>query len=162
MTSSNALPQARLFRFSVPELDAALAIPIDQMVSVARLSFVTRVPCTPPSILGLGRWQDAPTVIIDLRLILDPDAQPDNGRNYADYHHVIIKIAFENQISLVGCPILAGGQMVSVPLSLPKAELPVWITSEAIHQAVLIEDTPVLLLDMMRLPALLAPLQLVV
>lgn len=156
MTSSNALPQARLFRFNVPGLDVALAIPVEQMVSVARLPFVTRIPCAPPSILGLGRWQLIPTIIIDLRLALDPAGQPDAGQDYADHLHVIIKIAFKNQINLVGCPILAGGQMLNVPLSVPKAALPAGIAPEAIHQAVLIGDAPVLLLDTMHLPALLS------
>jgi chemotaxis signal transduction protein len=159
MSFSNTLPLARLFRFSVPGLDAELAIPIEQMVGVARLPFVTRIPCTPPAILGMAQWQETPTVIIDLRLVLDPAAEPAAAQDYADYHHVIIKIIFENKVNLVGCPILAGGQMVSVPLSLPKAELPAGISAEVIHQAVLVGDIPILLLNTMRLPALLSPLQ---
>src|SRR5512139_4053661 len=113
MNSSNVLPQARLFRFRVPDLAAELAIPVEQMVGVARMSSVTRIPCMPPAILGMGRWQSMPTVIIDLRLVLDQAVQPAAWQVYADHHHVILKLVLENRVSLVGSPILAGGQMVS-------------------------------------------------
>jgi chemotaxis signal transduction protein len=157
MNSNNT--QARLFRFHVPGIEAALAIPIEQMAGVARLPAVTRIPCTPPAILGLGHWQAAPVVLIDLRLVLDPDAQPAAASGYEDFHHVIVKVAFDNAITLVGCPIQAGGQIVSVPLILPGAQLPDGIAGKAVHRAVLIDNTPTLLVDMLRLPSLLAPLQ---
>jgi len=148
-----------LFRFGVPGLNAALAVPIEQLIGVAHLTFVTRVPFAPPTILGLSRWQSAPVVILDLRRVLDPAAPPDDGQEFLGLHHLIVKIAIDNQISLVGCPILGGGQIMNVSMSLPRAAMPAGIVPEMVHQAVLIADTPVLLLDMMRLPALIAPLQ---
>ena len=46
--------------------------------------------------------------------------------------------------------------MVSVPMSLPRAEIPDGITLDAVHQAVMIGEMPVLLLDTLRIPTLLA------
>jgi hypothetical protein len=46
--------------------------------------------------------------------------------------------------------------MVSVPMSLPRAEMPEGITLEAVHQAVMIGEGPVLLLDTLQIPTLLA------
>jgi hypothetical protein len=48
---------------------------------------------------------------------------------------------------------------MNVSMSLPRAAMPAGIVPEMVHQAVLIADTPVLLLDMMRLPPLITPFQ---
>lgn len=154
MSSHNAPAQARLFRFSVPGLDAALAAPLEQMMGVARLAFVTRVPCTPPAILGLTRWQDSPAVVIDLRRILDPAAEPAAAGDYVDYHHMVARVAVENRIGLVAWPIRAGGQIINAPLMVPGADPPSGLASEAVHRTVLIDSTPTLLVNMLRLPEL--------
>ena len=158
MTSANAPTQAKLFRFNVPGLEPELAIPIEQLVGVARLPFLTHVPCTPPAILGLSRWQDSPVVLVDLRRLIDETAL-DGDQDFSALHHVIVKIAVQNQINLIGCPILAGSQMISVPLRLPRAAVPEGVNLTIVHRAVTIDGAPVLLLDTMRLPDLIAPLQ---
>jgi chemotaxis signal transduction protein len=132
---------------------------MEQLVSVARLPFVTRIPCAPPSILGLGSWQDIPVVIVDLRRVIDPGAPRAAAPTFPDYLHVVVKVVCENEVGLVGCPIQPGGQIVSVPLVVPGVTLPAGIAVDAVHRAVLIGDSPTLLLNMLRLPALLASLQ---
>ncbi len=158
MTSAKALTQARLFRFNVPGVEVVLAIPIEQLIGVARLPFLTPVPGMPPAILGLSRWQSTPVVVLDLRRFIDETAL-DGEQDFLAMHHVIIKVAIQNQINLVGCPILASSQMISVPLQLPRAELPPGLNSMIIHQAVSIDDVCVLLLNTTRLPDLIASLQ---
>ena len=158
MTSARPLSQAKLFRFTVPGLGPTLAIPIEQLIGVARLPFVTEVPCTPPAILGLSRWQDTPVTLVDLGRLLDETA-PDNGQDFSAMRHLVFKIADQGQIVLAGCPILTGSQMISVPLRLPRADVPAGINPALIHQAVSIDGAPVLLLDTTHLSDLFVSLQ---
>lgn len=156
MKSDNPLPTARLFRFNVPGTEHMLAAPFEQLAGVANLPFLTPIPAMPEAILGLSRWQELPVVVIDMQRVLCPDVVPAMQQDALAYHAMVLKIVFENQVNLVACPILAGGQSVSVPLSLPRAEMPGGIVPEAVHQAVLIGEKRVLLLDTLRLPELLA------
>lgn len=154
MSLISAPSQVRLFRFSVPGLEAALAIPLEQMLGVARLPFVTRVPCAPPAILGLGRWQEQPVTVLDLRLILDPAAERAR-RDIPDQLHMVVKIAFKDSLCLAACPIRPGGQIISAPPRVPGAALPAGLAADLVHQAALIDGVPTLLIDLLRLPSLL-------
>ena len=155
MSYNSAPGSARLFRFSVPGLDDALAIPLGQMMGVARLPFVTRIPCTPAAILGLGRWQEQPVMVLDLAAILAPAGRPADLAP-AEQLHMIARTAFGEQVCLVACPIRPGGQIINVPLKVPGAALPDGLAAGVVHQAALIDGAPTLLIDLLRLPGLLA------
>lgn len=143
----------RLFRFTVPGLpDIALALAMQEVVAVAKFSTVTPAPAFRPLAVGLGEWQGNVATIVDMAAALSKQGRaeftPDPASRY-----LVAQVVLDAQREVVAWPILPGSSTLLAPPRAPQADVPPNLAAELIYAAIILDDQPLILLNLQGLRA---------
>ncbi len=149
MQAEHGLPQ--LLSFTIPGLPGTkFAIPLLEVAEIVRALPVTSVPFAPFYVQGISEWKEYIIPVIDLAAVLCQHPFPPL---YTSPYYLVAQFVSGTTLHTLAYPIQNGASALLVPNQLPLAPSPLNLSPGLIHAAVLLNQEPVVLINLAELAA---------